>query len=56
MKKIHDNIPKDNVIVTSSNISQHDGMIRILKILKSWPIFLTMKMTFNLDKFWHEVR
>ena len=20
------------------------------------PIFLTMKMTFNLNKFWHEVR
>ena len=27
MKKIHDNTAKDNVIVTSSNISQNDGTI-----------------------------
>ena len=35
LKKIHDNTTKDNVTVTSSNISQNDGTIRILKILKS---------------------
>ena len=35
MKKIHDYKTKDNVTVTSSNISQNDGMIRILKIFKS---------------------
>ena len=35
VKKIHDNITKENVTVTSSNISQNDGTIRILKILKS---------------------
>ena len=36
--------------ITSSNINQNDGMIKILKILKSLPIFLTMKMTFSLNK------
>ena len=35
VNKIHDNITKDNVTVTSSNISQNDETIRILKILKS---------------------
>ena len=35
MKKFHDNITKDNVTVTSSNISQNDETIRVLKILKS---------------------
>ena len=55
-KKIHDNTTKDNVTVTSSSISQNDGIIRILKILKSWPIFLTMKMRYNLNKFCREVR
>ena len=35
------------------NITQNDGMFRILK---NWPIFLTMKMTFNLNKFLHGVR
>ena len=30
MRKIHDNIIKDNVIVTSSNMSQNIGTIRIL--------------------------
>ena len=55
-EKIHDNTTKDNVTVTSLNISQNGGMIKILKILKSLPIFLTMKMTFNLNKFWHGIR
>ena len=30
LKKIHDNTIKDNVRVTSSNLSQNDGRIRIL--------------------------
>ena len=37
-------------------LEKNDGTIRILKIFKSWPIFLTMKTTFNLNKSWHEVR
>ena len=41
---------------TSSNINQNDGMIKILKILKSSNIFLTMKMTFSLNKCWQRVR
>ena len=41
---------------TSSNINQNDGMIKILKILKSLPIFLKMKMTFSLNKCWQGVR
>ena len=35
MKKLHDSTTKDIVTVTSSNISQNDGTIRILNILKS---------------------
>ena len=53
--KKYDNTIKNNVPVRSSNISQNDETIKILKILKSWPIFLALKMTFNLNKFWHEV-
>ena len=34
-KKSHDNTTKDNVTVVSSNISQNNETIRILKILKS---------------------
>ena len=30
MKKIHDNLIKDNVTMTSSNFSRNDGTIRIL--------------------------
>ena len=30
LKKIRDNTMKDNLIVTSSNFSQNDGMIKIL--------------------------
>ena len=30
VKKTHDNTIKDNVTVTSSNLSQNDGTIRIL--------------------------
>ena len=55
-RKVHHNTTKDNVTVTSSNISPNNGKIRILKILKSSPIFLIMKMTFNLNKVWHGVR
>ena len=34
-KKIRDNTTKDSVTVMSSNISQNNGTIRILKIFKS---------------------
>ena len=56
VKRVHDNTTKDKVTVTSWNICRNDGMIRILKILKCRPIFLTMKMRFNLNKFRHGVR
>ena len=56
-KRIHDNTTIDSVTVTSSNTGQNDETtIRIFKILKRCPIFLTMKMTLNLNTFWHGVR
>ena len=36
---IHENTTKDNVIVTSLNISEIDGTIGILNIFKSFAIF-----------------
>ena len=35
VKKVQDNTTKDNFTVTSLNISENDGTIKILKILKS---------------------